>query len=97
MLYNTCNMYKPVNLREDTYNELNNIATQLNKPKGQAVETLIAVYKKFTKDQEQAKLHKFNREMGKLVKSLKLSKDIKISTDNLDELFAALADTDYGR
>jgi hypothetical protein len=46
MLYNTPTMYKAVNVSEDTYQELQNIATQLQKPKAQVVDTLVKVYKK---------------------------------------------------
>jgi hypothetical protein len=53
--------------------------------------------KKTTKEREEAKLNQFNTEMGKKIKALKLPKNIKISTANLDKEFAVLADTNYGK
>jgi hypothetical protein len=53
--------------------------------------------KKTTKEREEAKLNQFNKEMGEKIKALKLPKNIKINTTNLDKEFAALADTDYGK
>jgi hypothetical protein len=53
--------------------------------------------KKNTKESEESKLNQFNTKMGEKIKTLKLSKNIKINTTNLDKEFAALADTDYGK
>jgi hypothetical protein len=47
------------------------------------------------KDPEKIKLEKFNKKMEAKIKALKLPKNIKIDTTNLDKEFAALADTDY--
>ncbi|MBU3978869.1 hypothetical protein KKE68_04170 [Patescibacteria group bacterium] len=41
---------------------------------------------------EKQKLKAFNTKMQKLIKKIKLSKNIKVSTDNLDEQFSALKD-----
>lgn len=90
-------MYKAVNLNQATYDELHKIATQLRKPKAQVVESLVKDYSKAMKAKEKAKLEKFNREMKAKIKALKFSRKIKISTDDLDKDFAALADTDYMR
>ncbi len=90
-------MYKAVNLNQTTYDELHKIATQLHKPKAQVVESLVREYRNAMKVKEKVKLAKFNREMKAKIKALKFSKKIKISTDDLDKDFAALADTDYMR
>jgi len=52
---------------------------------------------KIMKEPEKTKLEKFNKEMEVKIKALKLPKNIKINTTNLDKDFAALADTDYGK
>jgi hypothetical protein len=57
----------------------------------------IKVSDKTQKESEKAKLKKFNKEMEAKIKALKLPKNIKINTTNLDKEFAALADTDYGK
>jgi hypothetical protein len=88
-------MYKAVNVNEDTYNELQNIATQLQKPKAQVIDTLVKVYKSVTGESEQAKLEQFNKEMAAKINALQFSKDIKVDTNDIDEDFAALAKTDY--
>ncbi len=88
-------MYKAVNVSEHTYKELHKIATQLHKPKAQVVESLVKEYGRAMKEQEKAKLKKFNREMGAKIKALRFSKKIKVDTDDIDSDFAALANTDY--
>jgi hypothetical protein len=88
-------MYKAVNVSNDTYKELQNIATQLQKPKAQVIDTLVQVYKKATKESEKAKLEQFNKDMGAKINALQFSKPIKVDTNNIDEDFAALAKTDY--
>jgi hypothetical protein len=88
-------MYKSVNISEDTYKRLQRIATQLQKPKAQVVEALVKEYDEDKEKTEKRKLAKFNEEMGAKIRALKFSKDITISTDNIDDDFAALADTEY--
>ena len=88
-------MYRSVNISDTTYQQLNKIATQLNKPKAQVVDTLVKKYVEGEQKQEQEKLAQFNKEMGAKIKALTFSKKIKVNTDNLDEDFAVLADTDY--
>lgn len=88
-------MYKSINVNENTYKQLNRIATQLNKPKAQVVESLVKEYGENMKEREKRKLEKFNKEMGAKVRALKFSKKIKVNTDNIDEDFSALAKTDY--
>lgn len=88
-------MYRSVNLSNDTYQKLQKISTKLNKPKSQIIESLIKDYSEAMKIQEKTKLEKFNKEMGAKVKALKFSKKIKVSTDNIDDDFSALAQTDY--
>jgi hypothetical protein len=88
-------MYKSVNISEDTYKRLQRIATQLQKPKAQVVEALVKEYDADREKHEKMKLAKFNEEMGAKIRALKFSKEITISTDNIDDDFAALADTEY--
>ena len=90
-------MYRSVNLSDATYRQLDKIATQLNKPKAQVLDSLVKNYAQERAKEEQVKLEKFNREMGVKIKALKFSKKITIDTDKLDEYWAALADTDYMR
>lgn len=88
-------MYKSVNLSSSTYQKLQKISTQLNKPKAQIVESLITEFSDTMKVKEKTKLEKFNKEMGARIKTLKFTRKIKVNTDNIDEDFAALAKTDY--
>lgn len=88
-------MYKSVNLSSGTYQKLQEISIQLNKPKAQVVESLIKEFIEAMKVQEKIKLEKFNQEMGAKIKSLKFTKKIKVNTDNIDEDFAILGKTDY--
>ncbi len=90
-------MYKSVNVNEETYQQLNSIATQLNKPKAQVVESLVKGYGEIMKKKERAKLEKFNKEMNAKIKALKFSKKIKFNSNTIDEDFAALAKTNYMR
>ena len=47
------------------------------------------------KEREKKKLAQFNKEMGAKIQALQFSKKVTITTNNVDEDFAALADTDY--
>jgi hypothetical protein len=53
------------------------------------------VYKRATKDSEKAKLEQFNKEMGAKIDALRFSKAVKVNTNDIDEDFSALAETDY--
>lgn len=88
-------MYKAVNINENTYKELHKIATQSHTPKARIVESLVKKYSRDMNKREKIKLEKFNKEMGAKIKALKFSKKIKVNTDNIDEDFAVLADSDY--
>jgi hypothetical protein len=90
-------MYKSVNISEATYKQLQRMATQLNKPKAQVVESLIRKYSDSMERLEQEKLKKFNKEMGGKVKALRFSKKITVNTTDIDADFSALGDTDYMR
>jgi hypothetical protein len=90
-----CVMYKTVNINEATYKRLQQIATQMNKPKAQVVEVLVNKYSDSMQKSEQEKLEKFNKDMGEKIKALRFSKKIKVDTTNIDADFAALGDTDY--
>lgn len=88
-------MYKTISIHNDSYQNLQVIASQMEKPKNQVVAELIKMYSKSMKKKEKAKLEKFNLEMKAKIKALKFSKPIKVNTNNIDEDFAALAKTDY--
>ena len=90
-------MYKSVNVNDTTFQNVDMLSTKLNKPKAQVVEAAVMELKKSMEEQEKAKLAQFNREMEAKIRALKFSKDIKVSTDNIDADFAALADTEYGK
>lgn len=88
-------MYRSVNLSEDTYQKLQRLSTQFNKPKAQVLKSLVKRYDETMKKKEKEKLEKFNKEMGARVKALRFSKKIKVDTSSIDEDFSALADTGY--
>ena len=88
-------MYKSVNVSQSTYQQLQRISTQLNKPKAQVVDALIREYIEAMKNEGSTKLAQFNNQMGAKIKALKFSKKIKVNTDNIDADFTALAGTDY--
>ena len=90
-------MYKSINVNDTTFQRVDTLATKLNKPKAQVVEAAVIGLKKSMEEQEKAKLAQFNAEMEAKIHALKFSKDIKVSTDNIDADFAALADTEYGK
>src|SRR5690348_6805323 len=93
--YNMGDMYKSVNISQDAYNQLHRIATQLKKPKAQVVEALVKDFGKQLNEREKAKLARFNEEMGAKVRSLTFSRKPKVSTDDIDADYAAVAKTDY--
>lgn len=88
-------MYRSINVSEETYQRLNKIATQQNKPKSQVVESLVKEHSKNMEKQQKSKLDQFNKEMREKIRVVKFSKKIKVNTDNIDEDFVALANTDY--
>lgn len=88
-------MYKTVSITNRTYQELNNLATRLNKPKSQVIDDLVKDYSESMQDKERQDLKEFNARMDKLISKVKFPKGTKVSTDNLDEDFAVLKDIDY--
>lgn len=88
-------MYRTINVNENTYQQLQKIATQLHKPKAQVVESLVKEYSKAVAKREKAKLEQFNNEMDTIINSLTFSKKVTVNTNKIDQDYAALADTDY--
>ena len=90
-------MYKTVSIQNSTYQNLNQIAQRLNKPKARVIDDLIKDRLEVMSEQDKKKTKEFDEKMDKLTGSLKLSKKIKIDTNDIDQYFEALADTDFGR
>jgi predicted DNA-binding protein len=90
-------MYKSINVNDTTFQHIDTLSTKLNKPKAQVVEAAVMELEKSMEEQEKAKLAQFNAEMEAKIHALKFSKDITVSTDNIDADFAALAETEYGK
>src|SRR3954469_23024254 len=87
MLYNMYVMYKSINVNDTTFQNIDTLSTKLNRPKAQVVEAAVMELKKSMEEQEKTKLAQFNREMEAKIRALKFSKDIKVSTDNIDADF----------
>jgi predicted CopG family antitoxin len=85
-------MYKTISIHNDTYQNLQAIASQMEKPKSQIVDELIKGYIESMKGREKKELQKFNEFVGSLAKRVKLPKGAKINTQDLDKDFAALKD-----
>ncbi|HUD44009.1 MAG TPA: hypothetical protein VMR41_00520 [Patescibacteria group bacterium] len=90
-------MYKSINVSPTTYQQLQQLATQLNKPKAQIIDVLVTEYEKIRSGQEEKKLTQFNKTMGAKINALAFSKKIAVTTDTIDTDFAALASSDFMR
>ena len=88
-------MYKTVNISADYYRQLDTIAVSVKKPKKRIVEALIASYANKMKVGHDKGLEEFNRKMQKQIDSLRLSREIKINTEELDKMFSSLKPTDF--
>ena len=92
-----CVMYRSINVNPTTYQQLQRLATQLNKPKAQVIEVLVKEYDTIRNGREEKKLTQFNKNMKAKINALTFSKKITITTKNIDKDFTALAPTDFMR
>ena len=82
-------MYKTISIHNDTYHNLQAIASKTEKPKSQIVAELVKLYAESMKKKE---LKEFNEFVGRLTEQVKLPKGTKINTEDLDKDFRALND-----
>lgn len=85
-------MYKTISIHNDTYHNLQAIASKMEKPKSQIVAELVKIYVESMKKKEKKELKEFNKFVERLVKEIKLPKGTKINTEDLDKDFRALND-----
>lgn len=88
-------MYKTISIHNDTYQNLQAIASRMAKPKAQVIDELVKGYIESMKDKEKKHLQDFNIFVEGLTKQVKLPKGTKINTTDLDKQFADLKDIDY--
>ena len=85
-------MYKTISINNNTYQNLQAIASKMAKPKAQIVNELVMAHIESMKDKEKKELQEFNKFVATLAKRIKLPKGVKINTGNLDKDFAVLKD-----
>jgi hypothetical protein len=85
-------MYKTISIQNNTYQNLNAIASKLDKPKAQIIDGLIRAYIDNMKEQENKELQSFNTCVSKLADRIKLPKGAKIKSEDMDKDFALLKD-----
>ena len=85
-------MYKTISINNNTYQNLQAIASKMAKPKAQIVDELVRGYVESVKEEEKRELQDFNKFVATLAKRMKLPKGVKINTGNLDKDFAVLRD-----
>lgn len=85
-------MYKTISIQNHTYQNLQAIASKMEKPKAQVVAELVKMYAESMKSKEKKELKKFNEFVGRLTERVKLPKGTKINTEDLDKDFRALND-----
>jgi len=85
-------MYKTISVHNHTYQNLQAIASRMEKPKAQIVDELVRGYIESMKGREKKELQEFNQFVESLAKRVKLPKGAKINTQDLDKDFAALKD-----
>jgi replicative DNA helicase len=88
-------MYKTVSIHQDTYQNLNAIASRLDKPKYEVIDDLVKGYMEQMKGKDRRELEAFNAEMRNLAKQITMPAGTKVSTDDIDKDFAYLKDIDY--
>lgn len=85
-------MYKTISVHNNTYHNLQAIASKMEKPKAQIVAELVQLYAESMRKKEKKELKEFNKFVGRLTEKIKLPKGIKINTEDLDKDFRALND-----
>ena len=87
-------MYKTISIQRNTYQNLQAIATRLDKPKAQVIEDLVSEYIEAMEADEKKKLQEFNTFMEGLANQVKLPEGTKVNTTDLDTQFAAIKDVE---
>lgn len=85
-------MYKTISIQNHTYQNLQAIASKMEKPKSQIVAELVESYAESMKKKEKKELKEFNEFVGRLTEQVKLPKGTKINTEDLDKDFRLLND-----
>lgn len=85
-------MYKTISINNNTYQNLQAIASKMEKPKAQIVDELIKSYIESMKEGEDKELQEFNTFVESLAKRVKLPKGAKVNTQDLDKDFSKLKD-----
>lgn len=85
-------MYRTISINNNTFQQIQAIATRLDKPKTQVINDLIQAYSERMNEKEKRDLVAFNAHIRNLSKQIKLPKGTIINTDDLDKDFALLAD-----
>jgi len=85
-------MYKTISIHNNTYQNLQAIASKMEKPKSQIVDELVRGYIESMKGREKKELQKFNDSVSRLAERVRLPKGAKINTQDLDKDFAGLKD-----
>ncbi len=85
-------MYKTISVHNDTYQNLQAIASKMEKPKAQVIAELVRTYAESMKSKEKQELKKFNEFVERLTERVKLPKGTKINTEDLDKDFRVLND-----
>ncbi len=85
-------MYKTISIHNDTYHNLQAIASKMEKPKAQIVAELVKMYAESMKSKEKKELKEFNEFVGRLTERIKLPKGTKINIGDLDKDFRTLND-----
>ena len=86
-------MYKTISITNKTYQELNNLAIRLNKPKSHLIDELLLKFKETMKEKDKKELLTFNTKMQTLINKIKLPEGSLVSTDTIDHDFSVLQDT----
>ena len=88
-------MYKTISVNNSTYQELNMLASRLQKPKAQIIEDLVKEQAEKMQGDEKKKTEVFDAFVAELAKKITLPKGTKIKSEDLDKSFAYLKDIDY--
>jgi hypothetical protein len=88
-------MYKTISIQQNTYQNLQAIATRLEKPKAQVIDDLVKGYIESMKEQEKQELQNFNAFAQTLAKQVKLPQGTNVNTTTLDQEFNALKEINY--
>ena len=85
-------MYKTVSIHPDTYENIQTVAKQLNKPKAQVIDLLVKRYIENMQYKEAKELKKHNDFVNDQAKRIKLPKGTKIDFSDIDKEFAYITD-----